>query len=167
MVGALPLPADVGRLGCRTAAAAAVLRVGAATGAGAAQRRRCRRPSAHGCRSSGWRPAADAVPATSGWSARRPPRRASAPRRRPAAAAAAAATAATRTRRRRALLDVVGRLVERARTAGELRADVTVADVLLVIATAAPTLPDPASRQAASARLLEILLEGLRSRPAR
>ncbi|MER6691716.1 TetR/AcrR family transcriptional regulator [Streptomyces minutiscleroticus] len=65
-----------------------------------------------------------------------------------------------------ALLDVVGRLVERARAAGELRTDVTVSDVLLVIATAAPSLPDPAQQAAASARLLDILLEGLRSRPA-
>ncbi|WP_432097552.1 TetR/AcrR family transcriptional regulator [Streptomyces sp. bgisy100] len=64
-----------------------------------------------------------------------------------------------------ALLEVVGRLVERARAAGELRTDVTVADVLLVIATAAPSLPDAAQQQAASARLLDILLEGLRSRP--
>ncbi|MFF2778717.1 TetR/AcrR family transcriptional regulator [Streptomyces sp. NPDC058052] len=62
------------------------------------------------------------------------------------------------------LLEVVGRLVERAREAGELRADVTVADVLLVIATAAPALPDAAQQAAASARLLDILLEGLRSR---
>ncbi|MFC7310195.1 TetR/AcrR family transcriptional regulator [Streptomyces monticola] len=65
-----------------------------------------------------------------------------------------------------ALLDVVGRLVERARAAGELRTDVTVADVLLVIATAAPSLPDAAQQAAASSRLLDILLEGLRSRPA-
>ncbi|MFD5558140.1 TetR/AcrR family transcriptional regulator [Streptomyces sp. NPDC127068] len=65
-----------------------------------------------------------------------------------------------------ALLDVVGRLVERARAAGELRGDVTVSDVLLVIATAAPSLPDPAQQSAASARLLDILLEGLRSRPS-
>lgn len=65
-----------------------------------------------------------------------------------------------------ALLEVVGQLVERARAAGELRADVTVADVLLVIATAAPSLPDAAQQAAASARLLDILLEGLRSRPA-
>jgi AcrR family transcriptional regulator len=64
------------------------------------------------------------------------------------------------------LLDVVGQLVERARSAGELRGDVTVADVLLVIATAAPSLPDAAQQAAASARLLEILLEGLRRRPA-
>lgn len=64
------------------------------------------------------------------------------------------------------LLEVVGRLVERARAAGELRADVTVSDVLLVIATAAPSLPDAAQQAAASARLLDILLEGLRSRPA-
>ncbi|NJP47115.1 TetR/AcrR family transcriptional regulator [Actinacidiphila epipremni] len=66
----------------------------------------------------------------------------------------------------RTLLDVVGQLVERARTAGELRADVSVADVLLVIATAAPSLPDAAQQAAASARLLDILLEGLRSRPS-
>ncbi|MFF5567933.1 TetR/AcrR family transcriptional regulator [Streptomyces sp. NPDC012623] len=64
------------------------------------------------------------------------------------------------------LLDVVGQLVDRARGAGELRGDVTVADVLLVIATAAPSLPDAAQQAAASARLLDILLEGLRSRPA-
>ncbi|MFB7586793.1 TetR/AcrR family transcriptional regulator [Streptomyces sp. NPDC056169] len=62
------------------------------------------------------------------------------------------------------LLDVVGRLVDRAREAGELRTDVTVADVLLVIATAAPALPDAAQQAAASTRLLDILLEGLRSR---
>ncbi|MQS34687.1 TetR/AcrR family transcriptional regulator [Streptomyces katsurahamanus] len=62
------------------------------------------------------------------------------------------------------LLEVVGQLVERARAAGELRGDVTVADVLLVIATAAPSLPDAAQQAAASARLLDILLEGLRPR---
>ncbi|MFE9613311.1 TetR/AcrR family transcriptional regulator [Streptomyces sp. NPDC006012] len=65
-----------------------------------------------------------------------------------------------------ALLDVVGQLVERARAAGELRPDVSVSDVLLVIATAAPSLPDAAQQEAASARLLDILLDGLRSRPA-
>ncbi|MEE1740273.1 helix-turn-helix domain-containing protein [Streptomyces sp. BE147] len=64
------------------------------------------------------------------------------------------------------LLEVVGRLVDRARESGELRGDVTVADVLLVIATAAPSLPDAAQQAAASTRLLDILLEGLRSRPA-
>lgn len=64
------------------------------------------------------------------------------------------------------LLEVVGRLVERARAAGELRGDVTVADILLVIATAAPSLPDAAQQEAASARLLDILLEGLRPRSA-
>jgi len=63
------------------------------------------------------------------------------------------------------LLEVVGKLVDRARAAGELRPDVTVSDVLLVIATAAPALPDAAQQAAASARLLDILLEGLRSRP--
>ncbi|CAL9465827.1 hypothetical protein SUDANB58_02739 [Streptomyces sp. enrichment culture] len=65
-----------------------------------------------------------------------------------------------------ALLEVVGQLVERARAAGELRPDVSVSDVLLVMATAAPSLPDTAQRAAASARLLDILLDGLRSRPA-
>ncbi|MEU6664289.1 helix-turn-helix domain-containing protein [Streptomyces sp. NPDC046821] len=65
-----------------------------------------------------------------------------------------------------ALLEVVGQLVDRARAASELREDVTVADVLLVIATAAPSLPDPAQQAAASSRLLDILLEGLRSRPS-
>ncbi|MFD4833676.1 TetR/AcrR family transcriptional regulator [Streptomyces uncialis] len=64
-----------------------------------------------------------------------------------------------------ALLEVVGRLVDRARGAGELRTDVTVSDVLLVIATAAPSLPDAVQQAAASARLLDILLDGLRSRP--
>ncbi|MGW7413396.1 TetR/AcrR family transcriptional regulator [Streptomyces sp. NPDC054863] len=64
------------------------------------------------------------------------------------------------------LLEVVGQLVDRARESGELRGDVTVADVLLVIATAAPSLPDAVQQAAASARLLDILLEGLRSRPA-
>ncbi|MEO3972954.1 helix-turn-helix domain-containing protein [Streptomyces sp. CAU 1734] len=62
------------------------------------------------------------------------------------------------------LLDVVGQLVDRARAAGELRGDVSVADVLLVIATAAPSLPDAVQQAAASARLLDILLEGLRPR---
>ncbi len=64
------------------------------------------------------------------------------------------------------LLDVVGQLVRRAREAGQLRRDVTVGDVLLVIATAAPSLPDAAQQSAAAARLLDIMLEGLRSRPA-
>ncbi|MCZ7417503.1 MULTISPECIES: TetR/AcrR family transcriptional regulator [unclassified Streptomyces] len=64
------------------------------------------------------------------------------------------------------LLDVVGQLVRRAREAGDLRADVTVADMLLVISTAAPVLPDAEQQEQASDRLLEILLEGLRSRPA-
>jgi AcrR family transcriptional regulator len=64
------------------------------------------------------------------------------------------------------LLDVVGQLVERAREAGELRSDVTVSDVLLVIATAAPSLPDAAQQAAASSRLLDILLEGLRPHAA-
>lgn len=63
------------------------------------------------------------------------------------------------------LLDVVGQMVQRAHEAGELRDDVTVGDVLLVIATAAPSLPDAKQQAAASRRLLDILLEGLRPRP--
>ncbi|HEY3480475.1 MAG TPA: helix-turn-helix domain-containing protein [Streptomyces sp.] len=81
------------------------------------------------------------------------------------ATTAAAADSASEQDGIRVLLDVVGQLVERAREAGELRGDVSVADVLLVIATAAPALPDPVQQAAASARLLDILLEGLRPRP--
>jgi len=62
------------------------------------------------------------------------------------------------------LLGMVGQLVQRARDAEELRTDVTVGDVLLVIATAAPSLPDAVQQAAASRRLLDILLEGLRPR---
>ncbi|WND19958.1 TetR/AcrR family transcriptional regulator [Streptomyces violaceus] len=83
----------------------------------------------------------------------------------PVAVAAVPAVAAADDAGASALLEVVGQLVERARAAGELRPDVSVSDVLLVIATAAPSLPDAAQQAAASARLLDILLEGLRSRP--
>ncbi|MFF7735079.1 TetR family transcriptional regulator [Streptomyces sp. NPDC007984] len=84
----------------------------------------------------------------------------------PVAVAAVPVVAAEDDAGTAALLEVVGQLVDRARAAGELRADVSVSDVLLVIATAAPSLPDAAQQAAASARLLDILLEGLRSRPA-
>ncbi|WP_419996996.1 TetR/AcrR family transcriptional regulator [Streptomyces boninensis] len=60
------------------------------------------------------------------------------------------------------LLGVVSELVDRARKAGGLKPEVTVGDVLLVIATAAPALPDAAQQAAASSRLLDILLDGLR-----
>lgn len=60
------------------------------------------------------------------------------------------------------LLAAVEQLVERTRAAGQLRADVTVADLLLVIATTPPRLDDPSRQTAAEARLLEILLQGLR-----
>ncbi|MGP4113663.1 TetR/AcrR family transcriptional regulator [Streptomyces sp. 4N509B] len=69
----------------------------------------------------------------------------------------------------RELLAAVGQLVERSRAAGELRADVTVADLMLVIATTPPRLEDPARRAVAGRRLLELLLQGLRApgpRPA-
>lgn len=62
------------------------------------------------------------------------------------------------------LLAVVSQLVDRARESGSLREDVTVADVLLVIATTAPSLPDAEQQAEASTRLLDILLQGLRSR---
>ncbi|CAL9457150.1 hypothetical protein SUDANB171_02545 [Streptomyces sp. enrichment culture] len=62
----------------------------------------------------------------------------------------------------RELLGAVGQLVEQARVAGELRADVTVADVMLVIAAAPPRLADPGRQEAAAERLLEVLLRGLR-----
>ncbi|WP_062210640.1 TetR/AcrR family transcriptional regulator [Streptomyces sp. NBRC 109706] len=61
------------------------------------------------------------------------------------------------------LLSAVEQLVERTRAAGQLRADVTVADLLLVIATTPPRLDDPTRQTAAEARLLEILLQGLRA----
>ncbi|WP_326597695.1 TetR/AcrR family transcriptional regulator [Streptomyces sp. NBC_01803] len=64
----------------------------------------------------------------------------------------------------RELLSAVGQLVERTRAAGELRADVTVADLMLVIATTPPRLDDPVRQTAAETRLLEILLQGLRAR---
>ncbi|MFD7923805.1 TetR/AcrR family transcriptional regulator [Streptomyces sp. NPDC059740] len=63
------------------------------------------------------------------------------------------------------LLHVVGQLVDRAREAGQLRPQVTVADVLLVIASGAPALDDRIRQEAASARLLDILLQGLRAHP--
>lgn len=63
------------------------------------------------------------------------------------------------------LLELLSRLVERARLAGQLRSDAAVADVLLVIATAPPPVADTVHRAALSARLLDILLQGLR--PAR
>lgn len=61
------------------------------------------------------------------------------------------------------LLGTVGQLVDRAKKAGNLRADVTVGDVLLVIATGAPSLPDVEQRAVASSRLLDIMIEGLRA----
>jgi AcrR family transcriptional regulator len=74
------------------------------------------------------------------------------------------AVASERDEETRELLAAVAQLVERTRAAGELRADVTVADLMLVIATTPPRLEDPARRTAAGRRLLEILLQGLRAR---
>ncbi|WP_052847835.1 TetR/AcrR family transcriptional regulator [Streptomyces avicenniae] len=61
------------------------------------------------------------------------------------------------------LLSAVGQLVERTRDAGELRPDVTVADLMLVIATTPPRLEDAGRQSAAEMRLLAILLQGLRA----
>nr|WP_241562530.1 TetR/AcrR family transcriptional regulator [Streptomyces hoynatensis] len=63
----------------------------------------------------------------------------------------------------RELLSAVGQLVERTRAAGQLRPDVTVADLMLVIATTPPRIDDPARQTAVGGRLLQILLQGLRS----
>lgn len=62
----------------------------------------------------------------------------------------------------RELLAAMSQLLERAREAGELRADVTVADLMLVIATTPPQLEDPAWQTAAGGRLRNLLLQGLR-----
>ena len=62
----------------------------------------------------------------------------------------------------RELLSAVGQLVERTRAAGQLRADVTVEDLMLVIATTPPRVADPARQTAVGGRLLQILLQGLR-----
>ena len=137
MVGAVALPAHVGGLGRGPAVPPQVLRVGVAEdGTGLDEARVPQQRMQPGAGELRLVPEQPAVSAD------------------PADDAGAAA-----------LLDVVGQLVERARAAGELRADVSVSDVLLVIATAAPSLPDAAQQAAASARLLDILLEGLRSRP--
>ncbi|WP_240796370.1 helix-turn-helix domain-containing protein [Streptomyces sp. RFCAC02] len=61
------------------------------------------------------------------------------------------------------LLSAVGQLVERTRAAGQLRADVTVADLMLVIAASPPRVADPVRQSAAEERLLRILLRGLRA----
>ena len=145
VVGALPLPAHLGGVGRGPAAAAA----GAARRGGARTRPPTGHPAAaaarRGSRSSGRESASPTSGSLGGRSAGEDGLGDD-----PGAVE---------------LLEVVGQLVDRAREAGELRGDVTVADVLLVIATAAPALPDPAQQAAASARLLDILLEGLRSRP--
>ena len=59
------------------------------------------------------------------------------------------------------LLELLSELVESARVAGELRPGVTVSDVVLVLTAAVPqhTSPDGS----ASGRLLQLLLDGLRS----
>lgn len=63
----------------------------------------------------------------------------------------------------RELLGVLRQLIEHTRAAGELRADVTVADLMLVIATTPPSVGDPARQGPASSRLLKIMLQGLRA----
>lgn len=71
------------------------------------------------------------------------------------------------------LLELLAQLVERTRAAGELRAGVTVSDVVLVLTASVPsyTSPSPAATAdgdteavpGSSARLLRILLNGLRA----
>ncbi|WEH20067.1 TetR/AcrR family transcriptional regulator [Streptomyces sp. VNUA24] len=62
------------------------------------------------------------------------------------------------------LMEVVGQLVHRAHVSGELRPDVTVEDVLLLISSSPSPVDDPALEVARQARLLDICLEGLRCR---
>ena len=71
------------------------------------------------------------------------------------------------------LLELLGQLVERARSAGELRSGVRVTDVVLVLTASVPSYTEPSGdaagtegvpgAQGSSARLLRILLDGLRS----
>ncbi len=71
------------------------------------------------------------------------------------------------------LLELLGQLVERARGAGELRSEVRVTDVVLVLTASVPSYTEPSGEaagaegvpgpQGSSARLLRILLDGLRS----
>lgn len=70
------------------------------------------------------------------------------------------------------LLELLAQLVERARAAGELRAGVTVSDVVLVLTASVPPYTAPPSVPSAhpdagaagvSTRLLRILLDGLRA----
>ncbi|GHH66310.1 hypothetical protein GCM10018775_88250 [Streptomyces umbrinus] len=62
------------------------------------------------------------------------------------------------------LMEVVGQLVHRAHASGELRPDVTVADVLLLISSSPSRTADAALQAARQGRLLDICLDGLRSR---
>jgi AcrR family transcriptional regulator len=59
------------------------------------------------------------------------------------------------------LLELLSELVDSARDAGELRSGVTVADVVLVLTAAVPQ--HTSSDGSASGRLLQLLLDGLRS----
>jgi AcrR family transcriptional regulator len=71
------------------------------------------------------------------------------------------------------LLELLGQLVERARSAGELRSGVRVTDVVLVLTASVPSYTEPSGdgagtegapgAQGSSARLLRILLDGLRA----
>ncbi|WP_370155154.1 TetR/AcrR family transcriptional regulator [Streptacidiphilus sp. EB129] len=68
------------------------------------------------------------------------------------------------------LLELLAQLVERARSAGELRPGVTVADVVLVLTASVPAYTSSAEEgdgtlesAGSSARLLRILLDGLRA----
>ncbi|WP_245797851.1 TetR/AcrR family transcriptional regulator [Mangrovactinospora gilvigrisea] len=63
------------------------------------------------------------------------------------------------------LLTALDRLVRRARSAGALRVDATVPDLLLVLSVAAPRVGDESERNRTSDRILQIMLDGLRARP--
>ncbi|WP_435813840.1 ANTAR domain-containing protein [Streptomyces tauricus] len=63
------------------------------------------------------------------------------------------------------LLQCMEELLGEARAANEVRADITVQDLLAVISCSVPSHPDPVVQAASSARLLDIVLAGLRSEP--
>lgn len=61
-----------------------------------------------------------------------------------------------------ALLDVLNHLIGRAQNSGDLRADVTAEDLLMLISTSPSSSGDPAQAAARRGRLLDILVDGLR-----
>ncbi|MFE0172258.1 ANTAR domain-containing protein [Streptomyces sp. NPDC059002] len=61
------------------------------------------------------------------------------------------------------LLHGMEQLLSRARASDDVRADITVRDLLMVISSAPPHHPDPAVRAELTTRMLDVLLAGLRA----